>query len=205
MKFKTHYILLVLVVLVQACKKTDVDITPSETSGGPSIYFKGEVNGSEVKFEAGENNYFQGHTWGAIGPPPQPLPVWGSHFSSSSSFDDGISFFMINQSTTVDVNRQSDMEKTIVKGDKNYTEAANILANEVFVSYRRNAFLYESALINQNGRKFTISNTKDTVFQDRKFIIATMEFDALLYSEFNKDTIEVKKGQARVAYLATKN
>lgn len=203
MKRKTHYILLVLVVLIQACKKTDVDIAPSETSEGPAIYFRGEVNGKLVEFEAGENNYFQGHTWGAIGNPP--LPVWGSHFSSSNSFDEGISFFMINQSTTVDVNRHSDMQKTIVTGGKNYTSAPTILANEVFVSYRRNAFLYESALINQNGRKFTISNTKDTVFQDRKFIIATIEFDALLYSEFNQDTIEVKKGQARVAYLATKN
>lgn len=198
---KYFVVLLAIVTVLQACTKID-NLDPSMLGDGPAIYFKGEVDGEDIEFAAGINNYFQGHTWGAIGTPP--LPLWGSHFSSSNSFDDGVSFFMINQSTTVDVNRQRDMEKTIVKGDKKFTKSTNIVENEVFVSFRRNAFLYESALIDQTGFKFTIEDVKDTVYQNRKFLIATMKFDALLYSQFNQDTIEIKNGETRIAYLATK-
>lgn len=202
MKFKTHYILILILVL-QACKKSDVDIDPSQTGSGAALYFTGEVDNKQITFEAGEKGYTQGHTWGALG--PEKLPVWGSHFLSPNSFDDAISIFMINHNKVQDTSRQKDLEKTLVSGNKSFANLSALNEDEVFISYRRNAFSYESALIAQNGRSFSIENVKDTVFQGRKFIITTMQFDALLYSQFNRDTIEIKKGRARVAYLATKN
>jgi hypothetical protein len=193
--------LLILTVVLQACKKDDF-LDPSQRGIGAAIYFSGEVDGETVVFEAGKNGYFQGHTWATVGTPP--LPVWGSHFASSNSVDDGVSFFMINQSTTVDVNRQRDLEKTLVVGNKNFTKPNDIKENEVFITYRQNAFTYESALIDQNNFSFTIDAVKDTVYENREFIIATMSFDALLYSSFNQDTIEIRNGKTRIAYLATK-
>lgn len=202
MKFKPHYIL-ILILVFQACKKSDINIEPPETASGAALYFSGQVDGEVVTFEAGEKGYAQGHTWGFIR--PDKLPVWGCNFSTFNGFDDGISFFMINHTTTPDTSRQKDLGKTLVKGNKTFANFSAVNENEVLIEYRRNAFLYESALIDQKGRPFSIENVKDTVFQGRKFVIVTMEFEALLYSEFNKDTIEIKKGRTRVAYLATKN
>lgn len=193
--------ILLFVMLIQACKDGE-DIIPPETGGGAALYFSGEVNGQQITMEAGKNGYAQGHTWGAIGVPP--LPVWGCHFTTINSFDDGISFFMINQSQMVDTNRQKDLEKTLTTGNKSYTKATDIKENEVFISYRRNAFSYETALINQGSNTLSIESVKDTVFDDRQYVITTIKFDALLYSQFNQDTIEIKNGRTRVAYLATR-
>lgn len=180
----------------QSCAKSDID--PPQVGGGPSLYFRGQVDNEFVVLEAGKNNYSLGNSgfnWG--------VPVWSAVLITPDNTGDGISIFLSSHSKTVDSTKlQADLEQTLAVNSKQYTQAPDVGENEVFISYKKGALVYESALIDQTGSNFNIKSVKDTLYQNHKFTIAEFEFNAALYSVITQDTIKINNGVARMAFMA---
>lgn len=196
---KRVVIYVIVVLTLQACKKGGEDIDPPLISDGPALYFRGIINGKKVALEAGNNGYSQGVSWGGVG-----IPVWGSHLGTKNMQDERLSVIISNYSQIVGIDPQKDLEKTLVVGNKNFSNVnTGVQENEVLLSFSQGGFFYESIMIDQDNPKFNVLSVKDTVYEDRKFMIVRVEFEAQLYSQINGDTIKIKEGQARLAYLAT--